>query len=437
MEMRCDVAVLGAGAAGLAAARVLSQGGVSAVVLEARDRVGGRVYTREDAGLHVPVDLGGEFIHGTAEISFALLRAASTVAVDTVDSAFAMEDGELRERENPFTSVERVMSRARDLRDDVSIDEFLRALPDDGVDVERVRRYTRMMVEGFDAADPRIASTRALAEEWGAGEGGQTSQQFRPLGGYGPLLRTLLGALDPARVQVRLATPAHALRRDRDGVVVEATTSTGEALTVRARAAIVTLPAGVLQANAVRFEPDLPPRTRDALARIVMGPVIKLILRFRSAFWERVREARYRDGAFFYNAGAAAFPTFWAMLPMRAPLLIAWAGGPRAAALAGRDEAQLVAAALEDLKTLFGDEADPNAELEAAYAHDWQRDPYARGAYSYVSVGAGDPRGDLAAPVDNVLFFAGEATAPTSEAGTVAGALLSGERAAREALAAL
>jgi monoamine oxidase len=435
MNLRCDAVVLGAGAAGLAAARVLSQAGRSAIVLEARDRIGGRIFTREDVGLQVPIDLGGEFVHGTAPVSFALLRAARTVPVDLGETAFSYENGELREREDPFAIVERVLARARNLREDVSIATFLRDLPDDE-DAPRTRRYTRMVVEGFDAADPEIASTRALAEEWNGEEGGQTSEQFRPLGGYAPLLRTLHGALDPERAHVRLATPAHAVRRTADGVEVDATASFGEPLAVRARAAIVTLPVGVLQANVVRFEPELPARTRDALARLVMGPVTKLVLRFRTAFWERVHDRRYRDGGFFHNADAS-FPTFWTMLPLRAPLLVGWAGGPKAGALANLDEHQLVATALRDLRTLFGDEASPGEELEAAYVHDWQADPWSRGAYSYVATGGGDPRADLAAPVDGAVFFAGEATAPASEAGTVAGALQTGERAAREALAAL
>jgi monoamine oxidase len=434
--VRCDVVVLGAGAAGLAAARVLSNAGASAVVLEARNRIGGRILTREDVGLQVPMELGGEFVHGTAEVSFALMRAANTVAVDTGGTSFAYEDGELRASEDPFEIVARVMERVRELRTDVSVDEFLRDLPGAGPQLERERRYTRMIVEGFDAADPRRASTRALAQEWNGGEGGQTSEQFRPLGGYAHLMRTLHGALDPARVHVRLAAPVHAVRRESGGVVAEAITATGEALTVHARAAAVTLPAGVLNAGAVRFEPALPRRALDALRCVITGPVVKLALRFRSAFWERAREGRYRDGAFFHRA-EAAFPTFWNMLPLRAPLMIAWAGGPKADALAGRDEAALTALALDDLRTLFGPQTDPHGELEAAYVHDWQRDPYAYGAYSYLAVGAGDARTILAEPVDGVLFFAGEAIATPSEAGTVAGALQSGERAARAALAAL
>jgi monoamine oxidase len=423
-----DVVVLGAGAAGLAAARVLSLAGATAIVLEARDRIGGRILTREDPGLQVPVDLGGEFIHGTPEITFALMRDANTVAIDTAGTALRYDDGKLREREDPFEIVARVMQRASELRDDVSIDEFTRDFPDEE------RRYTRMMVEGFDAADPARASTLALAEEWADDESGQTSRQFRPLGGYAHLLRTLLGSLDPARVQVLLASPAHALRRTREGVEIDAVASTGAPVMVRARTAIVTLPAGVLQEGTLRFEPPLPQPKLDALHAIVMGPVVKLALRFRRAFWETVRDERYRDAAFFHRP-ESSFPTFWTLLPLRAPLLVAWAGGPKADALASFSESARISSALDDLRVLFGAESDPHGELEAAYTHDWQADPYSRGAYSYVAVGGRDARAVLAAPHDGAIFFAGEATSPSSEAGTVAGALQSGERAAKETLA--
>jgi monoamine oxidase len=429
MKFETDVAVIGAGAAGLGAARVLSQAGVRVVVLEARARIGGRLLTLEDPELPVPVELGGEFVHGTAEASFALMRAAGSVAIDTASSSFVYEDGELREGIDPFEIVARVMRRASALRDDVSVEAFTRdATPDE-------RRHALMTVEGFDAADPARASARALSEEWNGDEGGQTSRQFRPLGGYGRLLRTLHGALDPHRVRVLLGTPVHAIRRADDAVEVDASSSGGAPVAVSARAAIVTLPIGVLQSPVPSFEPSLPPNTRDALAQLVMGPVVKLVLHFRTAFWERVRDGRYADAAYFHRVGAR-YPTFWTLLPLRTPVLVAWAGGPKADALAGLDESGRVAAALDDLRVLFSG-ADPAAELEAAYAHDWQADPYARGAYSYVAVGGDGARAALAQPVDGLLFFAGEATAGASEAGTVAGALQSGERAAGEVLAAL
>ncbi len=434
--MRTDVVVIGAGIAGLSAARALSGRGRSVVVLEARARIGGRILTCEDPELPVPVELGAEFVHGAAEQSFALLRAASSVAVDTGGTSFAFEDGALREGSDPFGVVARVMSRARELREDVSVEEFLTASTAPDAEGERERRYARMLVQGFDAADPRRASVGAIAEEWSEGESGQTGQQFRPLGGYARLLRALRGTLDPARVHVRLATPAHVVRRDAAGVVVEATSADGTPLRLQASAAIVTVPVGVLHAHGLRFEPPLPARTRDALDMLVMGPVVKLALRFRTPFWERVEGERYRDGAFFHRA-EAAFPAFWNLLPLRAPLLVAWAGGPYADALRHRDAAKRLALALDDLRVLFGEGADPHGELEACYAHDWQDDPYARGAYSYVAVGGRGARGALAEPVDGVLFFAGEAAVAASEAGTVAGALISAERAANAVFSAL
>jgi monoamine oxidase len=429
-----DVVVIGAGAAGLAAARILSQHGASVAVLEARDRIGGRLLTREDPALPVPVDLGGEFIHGAVPETFALLRAAGTVAIDTGANSFSYEDGELRAREDPFDIVARVVSRARELREDISVEEFLNGLGD-GPDAQRERRYARMMVEGFDAADPALASICAIAAEWGDASG-QTSQQFRPLGGYARVMRALHGALDPARAEVRLSTTVRAIHREGAGVRVAATDALGAEVSLAARAVIVTLPVGVLNANAVRFEPELPQPKRDALAKLVMGPVVRLVLRFRTAFWERVHGGRYREGAFFIRP-EASFPAVWTLLPLRTTLLNAWAGGPKAVALAQQDERALIATALQDLRVLFGEEIDPRDELEAVYTHDWQNDPCSRGAYSYVAVGGTGARAALAAPVDGVLFFAGEATSPAGEAGTAGGALQTGERAAHEALAAL
>jgi monoamine oxidase len=184
----------------------------------------------------------------------------------------------------------------------------------------------------------------------------------------------------------------------------------------------------------VRFTPALDAK-RAALGGLGFGPVIKLSLKFRSAFWEELDEGRYRDGGFFH-APSCAFPTFWSALPLRAPTINAWAGGPRAARLSReQDFPGLVRAALAALTEIFGERCDPSSQLEAARLHDWQCDPFAHGAYSYVAVGGATARRDLAAPLEETLFFAGEAT-DEEEPATVTGALLSGERAAAEVLAA-
>jgi monoamine oxidase len=180
----------------------------------------------------------------------------------------------------------------------------------------------------------------------------------------------------------------------------------------------------------VRFIPALDEK-RPALEKLVSGPVLKLSLRFRKAFWEELDGGRYQDASFFHSA-ATAFPTFWTSLPLRAPLLTAWIGGPKAARLSSAPTSEIVRQALESLSAIFGRRAHSQFELEAAYLHNWQADPFSRGAYSYIAVGGGQARDGLAAPLEETLFFAGEATDTHDEAATVTGALQTGDRAARE-----
>jgi monoamine oxidase len=163
---------------------------------------------------------------------------------------------------------------------------------------------------------------------------------------------------------------------------------------------------------------------RDALGQLASGPVIKAALRFERPFWEE-----RSPGTAFFHAPRSAFPTFWTPLHARVPLLIAWAGGPKAERLARLSEKRLIEHALRGVRALFG----RVAALDAALVHDWHRDPFARGAYSYVLVGGEGAREQLAEPIAETLFFAGEAT-DTEEAGTVAGGLRSGARAARRIL---
>jgi len=196
------------------------------------------------------------------------------------------------------------------------------------------------------------------------------------------------------------------------------------------------LPLGVLQlpghaAGAVRIVPD--PGKRAALDGLATGPVIKVVMHFRKPFWEEIDEGRYRDGSFF-RAPAAPFRTFWSTVPLRGSLMNAWAGGPNAQRLSGCNEAELTSAALDSLQSMFGKKIRVRAMLERAYLHDWQADPFARGAYSYVIAGGTGSRKALATPVKNTLFFAGEAADTRGESGTVAGALQSGMHAARQVM---
>jgi len=413
MTQSADVIVIGAGAAGLAAADELARKGRRALVFEARERVGGRCWTRRMPGLQIPVELGAEFLHGEAKVTRALLKKAGLGAVDSVREQRFLHRGRLR-RIDGFAEAQRAAELAAGLESDVSFAAFLARLRLPA----RTKDFARMMVEGFDAADPRRVSARSIAEEWSGSELG--ASQPRPQGGYGALLGWLANAVVANGSELRLGALVSKLQW-KPGVVSVSGRFLGERFTVRARRAIVTLPLGVLQTGPLRF-----PEKRAALRKLASGPAIRVAMRFDRPFWEK----RAPGVAFFHSAGAP-FPTCWTALPMRAPLLTAWAGGPKAARLTGSSARKLVDAALASVESIFG--RGPRALLAAAYVQDWMHDPYSRGAYSYVLVGGMDAREELAAPLDGTVFFAGEAT-ESEEAGTVAAALRSGVRAAREAL---
>ena len=183
-------------------------------------------------------------------------------------------------------------------------------------------------------------------------------------------------------------------------------------------------------AGAVRFDPPLREK-RAALQLLESGAVIKAALLFRTAFWEEIEAGRYR-GVSFFHSPRSPFPTFWTALPEQTPLVVAWAGGPKAARFANTAAPEIVRAAAASLASVFGIRSGIEDRVAAAWVHHWQQDPFARGAYSYVAVGGHGARRSLAEPLRDTLFFAGEAADDTGEHGTVAGALASGERAARE-----
>jgi monoamine oxidase len=428
-----DTLIVGAGAAGLVAAAELGRQRGSACVLEARDRVGGRMFTRREPGVTLPIELGAEFIHGRAPATLGWLARSNAAIVDAHGERFTLRDGKPEPADSLFEEMKRGLAAVRRPRKDLPFAEFLEQVANRKLS-PAARQLARQLVEGFDAADATRVSTWATLDEW-SGNSAADAPTFRPLGGYASLIDGLVCALDVDRVQVRLSTIVHTIRWQRGRVTIEATRH-GQPCSVQGKRAIITLPLGVLQvpahaAGAVRFLPD--PRKQEALAGLAPGPVIKIVMHFRKAFWEEIDDGRYRDASFF-RAPGAPFRTFWSSVPLRGSLINAWAGGSNAQRLSGRKEAELASAALDSLQSMFGRKVRVRTLLERAYLHDWQADPFARGAYSYVVAGGTGARKALATPVKNTLFFAGEAADTDGESGTVAGALQSGMRAARQVL---
>lgn len=312
----------------------------------------------------------------------------------------------------------------------------------------RARELAVAFVEGYDAAPSERASAVALGLEQRAEAEVRGGRSFRVLGGYDGVVHWLRAGLSPGDEVLRLGAAVTEVRWGRGWVEVAARSPTGLPLAeLSARAAVVTLPLGVLQApqdaaGAVRFIPPLPAHVAAA-RQLGVGAVVRVALRFRRRFWAEDRLPTLREGddlarlGFLYAAGQP-FPWWWTTAPALAPLLAGWAGGPAAQALAGRGQAELLERALDSVAGAFGlSRASVEDLLETWHIYDWQTDPFARGAYSYVPVGGLAAQASLARPVEATLFFAGEATECHGHHATVHGAIATGRRAAAEVLASL
>jgi monoamine oxidase len=254
--------------------------------------------------------------------------------------------------------------------------------------------------------------------------------------GFDSAIRALAASLNG---MIRLNTVVTTIEWTQGRVSVSAETGRGRPLEEwTASAAVITAPIGVLQASpkdrgAIRFRPALPRESANAIKALAMGPVQKLGLRFHQPFWKELKP-EYKDLSFIYSR-TLPFPTLWTNHPIDMPWITAWAGGPAATRLAGKSESELVGVAMRTLSQAFRKPVSfMEQQLAGWHVHDWQTDPFARGAYAYVPVGAMPAQRDLAVPVADTLFFAGEALHDRGAIGTVHGALETGEWAARQVI---
>jgi monoamine oxidase len=442
---RFDAIVIGAGAAGLAAAGALAEAGARVCVLEARERIGGRVLTRRVDGLPFPIELGAEFVHGRPRALWEIIDGAGLRACDAVEEHLTFAGGRLHERDDFERDVGQVLAALDEERGrpDRSFAEFLDDRFGAPWHADR-RRQATAYVEGFHAAPAEEAGTHGLARAEGAASGNDDA--YRIVDGYDRVVHALLAPPGSTQAfELRLRNVVRRVEWRAGEVRVHA--GDGESPLV-AGACVVTLPVGVLRApagaeGAVAFDPPLAEKG-EALDGIGNGDVTRVVLQFRRRFWEEPGGIpSLESGAdpcelSFIHAPEEPAPVWWTLRALRAPLLVAWVGGPRGRALAALDADHRTAVCVGTLATVFGtDEQRIRAELVAAHDHDWRRDPYARGAYSFARVGGADAGAHLARPLAGTLFFAGEATASGGNTGTVHGAIESGRRAARELLAAL
>lgn len=425
MDIETEVAIIGGGAAGLAAARLLTKHGRACVILEAAPVIGGRVRTLRVPEWQIPIELGAEFVHG---------RPAPALAFDEL-ALTRVPEHRVRAGARPVLMPEtwrrfaRAMHDARDAPPLESVRDYLARSQLPSADIELVQ----MLVEGYHAAPLEDVSARMIAAD--AASSGDDFQQYRFDSGYDALLSAIERDLRTSGCQIMLETRVRRLEWQPGNVTITADAPTGgEAFRLVAERALVTTSVAVLRAppseGGIDFRP-LPEAFGKALPGLGMGYVARVVLRFEHAPWLGSVAGHTPT---FLQLSDAAFATFWRQSAPGQEQLTAWTGGPRALELSALDDAGRVDAALRSLAQATGHSfVECKDRLLGAHMHDFNRDPLVRGAYSYVRPGATDPARALREPCADTLFFAGEALDLRYPA-TVAGALGSGEHAARKLL---
>ena len=428
-----DVLILGAGIAGLVAARALSEGGVRVTVVEALDRVGGRLLSRVAAGGDA-VELGAEFVHGQPQELWSLLAECGAQTTEREGTLLRADgDGGLIEDDLQDEEVFSPLEALEDFAgEDVSFAEWLA-----GSDVPEEERPALLgYVEGFNAADAQMIGVRSLGVQQKAEEAIDGDRLWHVRGGYAQLAEYLAGRVKEHGGNVRLHAEVLAVRWNTHSAEVE----TNQGI-LRAKRCIITLPLGVLQrvnsAGGLRITPE--PAAILQARRLAMGHAVRFTMVFRERWWEQSRALaaeQLRAMSFLFTPQHLP-PVWWTAHPEpeAAPTLTGWVGGPRAKNLEGKSAGELGREACATLAQVFSvDEDLVRASLLETYSHDWSSDPFTRGAYSYVPAGAMDASAAMTEPEAETLFFAGEHTDTTGHWGTVHAALRSGLRAAQQVL---
>jgi monoamine oxidase len=430
-----EVLVLGAGVAGLAAARALAEAGMRVALLEARDRIGGRIFTHrvsvENSAEPVSMELGAEFVHGLPQATWDLIKEAhlSTSELDGERRSFAhgrFDSGEENQGDAEGVIEEMMEWLAKQpAGTDASFAQYLERA---GIDAVRRKRAVSY-VEGFNAADSNIIGVAALAKQQFAENAIRSDRLFHVGDGYDALVKFLCDKFIAAGGSLLLEHPVRHVRWSRSSVNLSGVKAGAQHFEMQARRALVTLPLGVVNAGTVEFDP-VPEEIFTHAARMAMGAVVRISLLFDAKFWHK--------NLSFLLSPDEGLTAWWTPMPNSAPLITGWAGGPKAAALiqkTGADSTALLEHSLSALSGFYGIATrDLRQRLVRWQTHDWQADRYACGAYSYAPAGALNASEKMARPVLDTLYFAGEHTDTTGHWGTVHGALGSGLRAAAQIL---
>jgi monoamine oxidase len=403
--------IVGGGVSGLMSARELSNQGYPVTILEATDRLGGRIHTIRNSLFTQAVEKGVEFIHGNLPLTIGLLKESGIEYKPVRGNMIRVVDGDWKTQEDFTLGWDELITEMNLVRQDMTMDEFLRKNFSDEK-YNALRTSVLRFANGFDLADTSRASVLALREEWM----GEEDEQYRIPGGFDQLINFLQKECHRSGVIIQTSAPVAEIKWGQNETKI--ITSTGK--TYNATKVIITASLGLLQSGrSIVFQPGIDNYFYTA-KKIGYGTVIKVMLEFKEAFWEKKKKG---IGFLLTNE---IIPTWWTQSPSSYPLLTGWAGGPQAWTLENKDDETILDLALRSLSNVFQKTVDELKQmLTASAVANWIKDPYSIGAYSYDTVGSMEAKKLLNTPIGETIFFAGEAFYEGPSFGTVEAALAS------------
>ena len=421
-----DVIIVGAGAAGLVAAKLLAESGKKILLLEARDKVGGRIQLIEDFSF--PVQGGAEFIHGNLRTTFDLLKEAGLKKEKLKGNFCRVIKGRWSVEGDIAPYWELLMKKLMDCHNDMSVDSFLEK-NFYAKKYEKLRGQFRRYVEGYDAADTKYTSVLALKKEMEHGD----ETQYRPVPGYDALIDYLYKICLKYKGVVKTNEAVINISRNKN---VQVITTAGKYFSQKI---IIAVPLGVLQSRKGNKSFINLPSYLDAYTKNVKkignGGVIKFLLEFDKAFWlekKFLQENKIPPPSYIFTD--EAIPTWWTQHPSKAPLLTGWIAGPPSFKMKDYSNRKFKDLLLESLQSIF---ALPKATLEQRLINykvmNWIKEPHILGGYSYPTLQTEKAREFMGQPYEDTFYFAGEYLVENSSS-TVDAALQSGRDAAMKIL---
>ncbi|MEP6466598.1 MAG: NAD(P)/FAD-dependent oxidoreductase [Parafilimonas sp.] len=419
-----SIIIVGGGAAGLMAAWELSKHKNHVIILEAKDRLGGRIYTINEADFSEPIEAGAEFIHGDLPLTLSLLKQAGIIYHAIEEKMFNVEKGKFKIQKNNDPHWNKLLQKMHELNEDMTLADFLNNYFSDDK-YEALRESVKGFAGGFDLADVSSASVKSLYREWSE----KMENQYRIDGGYKKLVVYLETECKKNGVVIHTNCCVKKISWQKNEVNINTMCSRF----FKSNKVIVAVPISVLQAkdnseNYLEFAPAIPEHI-SAAKNIGFGIVIKVVFELTEIFWNKEKN----------NAGfiltREKMSTWWTQLPLQNKILTGWIGGEKASLLKDITDNEILELAIQSLANAFAlTEECIKSKLKASCIYNWYKEPGINGGYSYNTTKSVEAKKILGKPVNDTIFFSGEALFQGSPLGTVEAALQSGKKTSAEVL---